>query len=623
MKDYTFEPGGKSTSVFGANAAGKTTIYDAMSWLLFDKDSLGQSTFEIKPKDSSRVEVEVEGTFLNGDSSVILKKIYKEKWTKKRGSVQLEFTGHETEYYIDAVPVNQAKYKAKVGEIATKDDIFRLLTSPTYSNEQMHWSKRRELLFEICGNVTDAQIIDANPELAELPKILGGKPADDYKKIVMASRKKINEAIEGIPARIDEQTRSKPELTVTNPQTIIKQLTKLREELAGKNQSIALSLMGGGAAELNTKLAEIDGEIQQLRNDHQQSINAVVQALKNKLTAIEDKNTESVRLLRSMESDKAKDEFDIGDLQETNTALKTEWRRLTALVFTEGCCPTCKQDLPEDQVEAARLSFNENKAIAIYANIEKGKANAARIKALTENVASLTASIVTLKSSIADIDKQVAALTTEIATAKSNNLFENTGECTAKNAARAKILDDIKKLASGSSETSVAMAAEKKVIEDAIAENEKHLAKIEQVQQADTRIAELKAEEKKLAGEFANLEKHLFLIESFIRAKVSSLEESINSKFNIIKWKLFKEQINGGIEEICEATVEGVGYNSINHASRIAAGLECVQVFGDYYNFHPVIFVDGRESVTELPEMTAQIISLVVSPKDATLRIAA
>ena len=36
-------------SLFGANAAGKTSVYDALTWLLFDKDSAGHSRPAVKP----------------------------------------------------------------------------------------------------------------------------------------------------------------------------------------------------------------------------------------------------------------------------------------------------------------------------------------------------------------------------------------------------------------------------------------------------------------------------------------------------------------------------------------------------------------------------------------------
>ena len=45
----TLEFDGQSASIYGDNATGKTTIYDALTWLLFGKDSRGRGDFEIKP----------------------------------------------------------------------------------------------------------------------------------------------------------------------------------------------------------------------------------------------------------------------------------------------------------------------------------------------------------------------------------------------------------------------------------------------------------------------------------------------------------------------------------------------------------------------------------------------
>jgi ATPase involved in DNA repair len=75
FKGFTFllDAGDYDTNVYGANATGKTTLADAVSWLLFDKDSLGRSDFEIKNLDAMGNEEHgldhsVEGLFtVNGE----------------------------------------------------------------------------------------------------------------------------------------------------------------------------------------------------------------------------------------------------------------------------------------------------------------------------------------------------------------------------------------------------------------------------------------------------------------------------------------------------------------------------------------------------------------------------
>jgi hypothetical protein len=141
-------------------------------------------------------------------------------------------------------------------------------------------------------------------------------------------------------------------------------------------------------------------------------------------------------------------------------------------------------------------------------------------------------------------------------------------------------------------------------------------------EQGEKRIEELKKEEKKLAVEFEKLESELYLMDQFIKTKVSMLTDRINSKFEMVRFKLFNQLINGGIEELCEITVNGVGYNSgLNSSARIQAGCDIIRTLQQHFGMKAPVFCDNRESVTDLPKMDCQLISLVVSPEDKTLRI--
>ncbi len=43
----------ETAKIYGQNASGKTTIVDAFMWLLFDKNSAGDSKFQVRPLDES------------------------------------------------------------------------------------------------------------------------------------------------------------------------------------------------------------------------------------------------------------------------------------------------------------------------------------------------------------------------------------------------------------------------------------------------------------------------------------------------------------------------------------------------------------------------------------------
>ena len=111
---------GKEVLVEGANATGKTTIFDAMYWCWFGKNSHEVTTFSIKnlnDKSLNRSDHSVELTMLVNGDTIVAKRTYKETWTKKKGSEEATHTGHETEFLWNKVPLNATNYAKKVSEI--------------------------------------------------------------------------------------------------------------------------------------------------------------------------------------------------------------------------------------------------------------------------------------------------------------------------------------------------------------------------------------------------------------------------------------------------------------------------------------------------------------------------
>ena len=124
-----------------------------------------------------------------------------------------------------------------------------------------------------------------------------------------------------------------------------------------------------------------------------------------------------------------------------------------------------------------------------------------------------------------------------------------------------------------------------------------------------------------MAQEIANIEKTQYTIENFIKLKVDTIENRINEKFSLVKFKLFEDQINGGQVETCEALVNGVPFSSLNTASKINAGIDIINTLCEFYNVSAPIFIDNRESVVKLLDSNSQIINLIVSESDKKLRI--
>lgn len=288
--------GGNTENLYGDNATGKTSIVDSVCWLLFDKDSQWKKKFQIKPIDADgneihNLETVVEGVFELADdaaSIITLQKVFKEQYAKKRGSVTAEFTGHTTNYFIDGVPASKGDYTKRIADFAN-EELFKLLTSPTYFNTEMHWKDRRNVLIDVCGDITDMEIISSVIELNDLSIILDGKSVDDYRLVAMSRRKKINEELQQIPSKIEGANSVLPERVNTHIEVIVGKIVKLQEQAEVKRKEMATLTNGGMTAELNKQIAEIDTKVAEVKTKHQETVAVMTQDLRKELDAENEK----------------------------------------------------------------------------------------------------------------------------------------------------------------------------------------------------------------------------------------------------------------------------------------------------------------------------------------------
>src|SRR5690625_3359002 len=272
IKEFELDVNGNDVSVFGENGTGKTTLFDAFVWLLFNKDSSNNAQFDIKTLDSNgnvihKLNHEVEATLLVDGKELTLKKVYKEKWTKKRGSITESFSGHTTDYYINGVPSKKREYDDMIAQ-TLDEDVFKLLTSPSYFNENMHWKDRRDLLLEIAGDITDEDVIASNKDLAKLLDVLNGNSIEDHKKIIAAKRRESNEQITEIPTRIDEIHRNLPNISNLDEEKTKSEIDKLSFEIEEKENEINKIRLGSVTNEIKRQISDIELKIANVRNEH-------------------------------------------------------------------------------------------------------------------------------------------------------------------------------------------------------------------------------------------------------------------------------------------------------------------------------------------------------------------
>ena len=625
LKAFTINFNG-DVIIRGDNATGKTTVFDSVCWLLFGKDSLDRADFEIKTLDGGepihKVNHEVTGTFtLDEGGTVELKRVYREKYSSPRGG-EVTMTGHTTDYFVDGVPKKEKEYKEMVSSLVD-ESIFKLITNPLYFNETYSWQNRRKLLLEMCGDISDEDVIAEYSELKALTDILSGHSVDDHRKVVAAKKTAINKELDMIPVRIDEALRGKP--TIDTPRDVlIQEISLATTTLETLEADKALLVNGHAVVDTRAELKDVQRRLMARESELQMEYKKQSALKSNEYDMVV---SELNNLSSKVENTKHRLDTSNRDIQRIESVIdelmhqRQQVNEDAFVMDIDEACPTCGQKLPAEQIQAAR-----EKAETKF-NIRKSK-----------QLEELNQSIELKQQDIENIKKRDAGLEpieTLEALIKAKELVKQTitdeiGQLTAPVLDDDSIYADLKAeefmLQMKLDESNTDHSEEIADIDKRIATTKEHrfnleteLNKYEEAKRIDTRVAELESQQAELAAEKSKLDEASYLMDEFVKAKVSMLEDVINSRFKLARFKMFNVMLNGNVEECCETTYKGVPYRSMNNAARINVGLDIINALTSYFKVNAPVFIDNAEAVTEFVPVNSQTIKLIVDESEPQL----
>lgn len=651
----------EKTKIKGQNAAGKTTIFDAFTWLLFNKNSAGEEKFNVRPldKDGNRVdnvEIKVVAVLDVDGKEVELSKVQKQNWVKKRGTDTVTLQGNVNSFEIDGYPKSESDFKAYVSGLAQSEDMFKMLTNPQYFSS-LKWKEQRDILMKLIADFSDVELAKTDAKYAPLLDELEKAPSTDdirskFSKALTERKKKRAE----IPVRIDEAEKSKVDIDVAERELARADLTRKIAEIDGKiansgsaigdlrSREMQLQFDMSGitqtmSGELSAKRRKLDDDIfdadEKIDDLHQKIQSAENQIMDNE-KAISDADAERKNLGVKYNAEKAK-AFDEAPYQFD----ESKW------VFDDSTtvCSLCGQKLPDDKIEQIKADFETRKAKAKADAEEKLKTDRFKfdtdkkvelnrlitlgtekknlITELTEKNAELQQSIESLKKQEQETLAQKEELSKQLSQLPEEADYSQNEEYAKLKAEHDEVLAKIEKLESEGADSVVdELKAEKSDLQARLDEVNAIVAKASMNVEIDERIAELQAEQKEIGQKVADQEQMLYLLEEFIRFKLDKISDSINSHFKTVNFKLFEMQLNGGMKDCCECTVNGVDYSDLNSGHRIVAGLDIIRSLSEMYGVSCPIFVDNAESLNEfnVPDMDAQLILLTVS-EDKQLKV--
>lgn len=627
IKELKIDFNCQNTNIYGANATGKTTIFDAFKWLFFDKDSNDRKDFNIKTLDSNNkpihfLEHEVEAILVIDGVDMTFKKVFQEKWVKKIGQSEQEFSGHETNYWIDEVPVKKKDYEEKINSLIP-ESLFKLITDPLYFNNQLKKEERRKVLINISGtNISDDEILDSKEEFKILKDNLEGRSIDDYKKVVQAKIKDLNKEKETIPVRIDELTNT----LITEHDIDYKKIEEEKEKYNKELNNIELEMTDiQTKAKENMKIADqlaiakkelADFKLKK-ETEYSQKYSTDLINLQNEKKVIEN----TIRLKQEEDSDRLlKIQLD----QKRKEELYKKWDEVskTTLEFDPNSfiCPTCKREYETDKKEEIKKQFEDNLNLH-----KKSEQEAINREGQTINIRldENTKAREKIQQELQKLDNKLEEINTKIAEIEKAKETDNSFDVTSlpEYSNKIKEIEELEEKVRNLTNGDISYLQNKKaeIIEE-INKLNKTLNERDTQEKTKQRIEELQTSEEDISNKIQELEGQQYALEEFTKTKVELLENAINSKFELVKFRLFDTQINGGLIECCDTLVNGVPYADVNNAHKILAGLDIINTLIKHYNRSAPIFIDNRESINEIDYIGTQIISLVVTT-DSKLRI--
>lgn len=621
--DFKHSFDGMSTDVRGDNGTGKTTLKSLFNWILFGKNAEGENDtkFSIRPikADGSMLrQVDIEGEMiLKVDNQEIkFKRVQIENWTKKRGTVEQEFTGNITEYYIDDIPKKKSEYDKVVNEICDTD-IFKLITDVEYFGG-LHWKKQRDIVNNLLG-VDEQEIINSDEKYAPLRT---GKKVDEIMIQIKSEQTRINKDLEMIPTRIDERNK---DINGIDREENIAYMSKLNDDLStitekleklnvakfkGENQEL-ISQEEAKLLSLNNEMYEIKRKDQAEKNNYDISFNkrkSDIEREKNSLTyQIDDITNKIARFKKEIELD----EENIKLLDDERTGLLNEYKEINSRAYIQGTCPLGKICNYDDIKENSLAVFNKKKAEDLENNKAKGLAVKEKktklLNAIEENkqkISNAYDEIDVIGKSIKDKEKELEMMA-----------YDYKSKYAEEIESKQKEIEDLKNRIEYLKSKTDNEELDKK-IEEVKQNKEKIIDELynrKRVDESYQMIEKYTEEIKNLQIRYEKLEQIKRLCESFYVQRNAIIEKRNKEIFKIVRFKMFEEQINGGILETCIPTVRGVPYSDLNHAMKINAGIDIINVLQKIYGIAAPIWIDNAEAITKFIETNSQLIKLYVA----------
>lgn len=619
------------TRITGANGTGKTTLHDAYLWLITGTDSSGRSDFRVQPigKDGETVDhllTSVSCTMTIDGAEHELRRTLEQKWIRKRGSKEDTMCGNTSGYYIDNVPLKANEYNAGIADLLCGMDDF-LIISSLRAFLGLDTKTKRAMLLKMAGAIPDILCKEEYPHLWK--RCQNSTDVDRTREAVTFELRSKEEEKKKIPVRITENDRDLPDGV---------DFGAIRDEIARKKNEIdridsVLQKKSGirsGAfatvSKLLDEIRDIDSQIGDLMSSIRKERGKKEDAVLAEKRDAEAKKSEIESRIRISERELAVLSTQERTLEANLQEVRELWRKKNSETFSDSVmteCPTCHRPFPEEDIESMRnelvMAFNKSKSEAMKAIVENGNHVSELLSSARAKARAKEAEISSLRSDLADADVSLSKISQRIMSIPTvEQVAESSIEYVHLLQRRAGLLEEAEAATPKEGQDERDLKNRKETLSKEVESLLLDLAKESDIERVNRRRQELEEEDRRLAEEIAELDGVIYDIQRYSKAKISIVNEMVSGKFRYVKWRMNNPNLtNDGEREVCECLVDGVPVTSnVNAAGRVNAGVDIINSFSEWLGLSVPLWIDGKESVTNIIDTKAQLITLEVSVGD-------
>ena len=631
LRQFDVEFDDKLTRIVGANGSGKTTLHDAYLWLLTGMDSSESAAFKVQPLDEGSRTIPRLDTLVSCTMSVDgidheIKRVFKQKWVTPRGTNKPVMNGNTSDYFIDNVPMTLTEYSQAIATMFCRIEDFKLISS-IYAFGHLDTKSKRAKLIQMAGTLPELMNETDYPHLYKLWESV--KNVDSIKKTALFELGKLREEKAKIPTKMTENERDLPEGI---------DFDAIHAEIAEKNaeiESIDATLQKkadgrSGAfselARLNDQLKDVEVELAEIEGSIRKQWNAKAQELDMKVSKANLEHTEKMSKRNILISENDVLRKDLERYEKKRTELIEKWKAKNAETFSDDVaseCPTCHHVFTDDErqtmLEQLVHAFNVGKASILKTICDEGNEVKKQVDEIKERILAREKQIEDVYNeakvaydALVDANLQRANLPSVEDIISINKEHQTVLQ------KKAVIKQAIAIGTPSEDADETALKNKKEALKQEVTELIKKAALEQNIEKVEARRKELEAEDVRPSSEIAKVDAVLYEIQQYSKARINLVEDAVSSRFKMVRWKMYEPNLtNDGEREICECLVNGIPVSTnINTAGGVNAGIDIINALSEWLGLSVPLWIDGKESVTNLIDTPAQVVTLEVAANE-------